>query len=169
MYTFLIVILILLSFLLYLGFRALFENKPDRSNAYAIKFALNRVIKRNRLSISEIDILGNNAIALDRRNNKIILVQHRNNVTWEKCLSLAKLESCKISHEMDPITGGTQEVVMDLNLSGNGELVYFTFYDKSRDSLHELPRRIRKANYWKNKIQHHMSRVKSGHRLEYEL
>ena len=169
MYTFLIVILILLSFLLYLGFRALFENKHDRKNAFAVKFALDGLIRRNRLSISEIDTLGNKVIALDRKNNKLILVEHRNNVTWEKCLSLGQLESCKIKKEMDPLTGCAQIVIMELNFNSIEEPIYFTFYDKSSDRIHELRPRIRKANYWKNKIQHHMNRVKSGHRLEYVL
>ena len=169
MYTFLIVMLLLLSFLLYLGFKALFENKHDRRNALAIKVALERVIRRKRLLISEIDTLGNKVIALDRKNNQIILVEHRNNVTWEKCLSLGELESCNINKEMDQLTGCAQKVVMELNFNSNEELIYFTFYDKSNDSIHELPSRLRKENYWKNKIQHHLNSVKAGYRLEYVL
>ena len=169
MYTFLIVMLLLLSFLLYLGFKAVFENKLDRRNSLAIKVALDRVLKRNRLSISEIDTLGNKVIALDRKHNKIILVEHRNNVTWEKCLSLGELESCNINKEMDQITGCAQKVVMELNFNSSEDLVYFTFYDKSNDSIHELPSRIRKANYWKNKIQHHSNSVKEDYELEYVL
>lgn len=161
--------LLLLSVLLYLGFRALFENKHDRRNALALKVALDRVIRRNRLLISEIDTFGNKVIALDRNNNKIILVEHRNNVTWEKCLSLGKLKSCNISKETDHLTGCTQKVVMEFNFINSGELVYFTFYDKSNASVHELPSRIRKANYWKNKIQHHLNSVRAGNRLHYTL
>lgn len=167
MYTFLIVMLIILSLLLYLGFRALFENKHNPRNAFTIKVALDRVIRRNRLSISEIDPLGNKVIALDRKNNKIIRIEHRNNVTWEKCLSPGEVKSCKINKEMDPITGCTQKVVMELNFNSNEELVYFTFYDKSSDSIHELPPRIRKANNWKNKIWHRMISVKTCQRFEY--
>jgi len=160
MYTFLIVLLLLLSFLIYLGFKAVFENKHDRRNALALKVALNRVIRRNRLLISEIDTFGNKVIALDGKNNKIILVEHRNNVTWEKCLSLGELESCNISKEMDQLTGCSQKVVIELNFSSNRELVHFIFYDESNDNISELPSRMRKANYWKSKIQHHLNIVK---------
>jgi len=167
MYTFLIVLLVLLSFLLHLGFKALFENKHDRRNALALRVALDRVISRNRLLISEIDAYKNRVIALDRKNNKIILVQHKNNVTWEKCFSLREIEACNISRETDHLTGRTQKVVIEFNFSNNGELVYFTFYDESHDNKHELPSRIKKATYWKSKIQHHLNSVKPGHKLEY--
>jgi len=169
MYTFLIVLLILLCLLIHLGFKALFENKHDRRNALTLKVALDRVIRRNRLLISEIDAYKNRVIALDRKNNKITLVQHRNNVTWEKCFSLRELESCNIIRETDHLTCCTQKVVMEFNFSKNGEPVYFIFYEKSDDSVHELPSRIRKASYWKNKIQHPLNSVKAGYRLEYVL
>lgn len=169
MYTFLIVLFVLLSFLLHLGFKALFENKHDRRNALALKVALDRVIRRNRLLISEIDAFRNKIIALDRKNNKLILVEHRNNVTWEKCLSLGELGSFTILKEMDQLTGCTQKVFIELNFNSNEELVHFIFYDESNDHIHELPTRVRKANYWKSKIQHHLNSVKAGHRLEYTL
>lgn len=162
-------LLLLLSFLLYLGFKAMFENKHDRRNARELKVALNRVIRRNRLVISEIDAFTNKVIAIDRKNDKLVLVEHRNNVIWEKCFSLGELKSCNISKETDHLTGCTQKVVMEFNFINSRELAYFTFYDKSNASVHELPSRIRKANYWKNKIQHHLNSVRAGNRLEYTL
>jgi hypothetical protein len=159
--------LLLFSFILYLGLKALFENKHDQKNALALKVALDRVIKRNRLLISEIDIFGNKVIALDRKNSKIILVEHRNNVTWEKCFSLRELESFNITKNTHPLTGCIQKVVVELNFSNNRDLVYFTFYDDSNDRIQELPSRIKKATYWKRKIQHHLKSLTSGQRLKY--
>ena len=167
MYTFLIVLMLLLPIPLYLGFKALFASKHDRRNALALKVALDRVIRRNRLLISEIDTFKNKAIALDRRNNKLILVEHRNNVTWEKCLSLGELGSFTIIKEMDQLTGCTQKVVIELNFNSNEELVYFTFYDESNDNIHELPSLVRKATDWKDKIYQHLNSLTPGHRLEY--
>jgi len=167
MQTFLILLLLLLSFILYLEFRALLQNKLDRKNALALKLALDRVITRNRLVISEIDTFKNKVIALDRKNNKIILVEYRNNVTWEKCFSMGELESCNISTKTDPLTGCMQKVTVDFNFSNNKGLVYFAFYDERNDHIQELPSRINKATYWKSKIQHHLNRVKPGQGLEY--
>ena len=96
MYALLIVIVLLLSFLLYSGIKALFENKNDRRNAFVIKEALDRVIRRNMLLISEIDTLGNKVIALDRKTKKIILVENRNNVTWKNVFHWARWKSCII-------------------------------------------------------------------------
>ncbi len=167
MYTFLIVLMLLLPIPLYFGFKALFENKHNRRNALALKVALDRVIRRNKLSISEIDTFRNRIIALDRKNNKLILAEHRNSVTWEKCLFLGELGSFTIIKEMDQLTGCIQKIVIEFNF--NNDLVHFTFYDSSNDHIRELPTRVRKATYWKNKIQHQLNNVKASHRLEYVL
>ena len=169
MYIILIILLLLLPIPIYLGFKALFKKKHDRRNALTLKVALDRVIKRYRLSISEIDTFGNRVIALDRKNNKLIMVELRNNVTWEKCLSLVELTSFTIIKELDQLTGCTQKVVIKLNFNHSEELEYFTFYDESNDNIHELPTRVRKAIYWKNKIQYHLNNKHTKHRLEYVL
>lgn len=167
MYTFLIVLMILLPIILYLGLKNLFENKQNRKNSLAIKSALDRLISRNRLTISEIDTFRNKIIALDRKNNKLILVEHRNNVTWEKCLSLGELAFFPITKKVDQLTGCIQEIVIEFNFNSNEEIIDFTFYDASSDNTNELPARVRKATYWKNKIRHHLNSVKAKHTLEY--
>ena len=64
------------------------------------------------------------------------MVELRNNVTWEKCLSLVELTSFTIIKELDQLTGCTQKVVIKLNFNHSEELEYFTFYDESNDNIH---------------------------------
>jgi hypothetical protein len=167
MYTFLIVLILLLPIPLYIGFKAFFDSRHNRRNALILKRALDRVIKRNRLSISEIDSFGNKAIALDLKKNKLILVEHRNNVTWETCLSLGELSSFEILKKMDQLTGCTQKIVIEFNFNSKEDLVHFTFYDASNDNIHELPSRVKKATCWKKMIQHQLNGVKASRRPEY--
>ena len=146
----------------------IFENEDERIDNVRIRAALDRVISRHKLSISEIDSFKNTTIALDRRNKKVVLIIHRNDVVSENCLSLDEVHSCRVKKEVDQLTGCTKKVILQLNFNA-GEIVHFTFYDETRDKIHELLSRFRNATYWQSKLQRYLNNLEANYPFEYAL
>ena len=163
---FLVLLILLLLFLLYLRFRLISKNKDERSTYFRIKAAVDRVVSRHKLSISEIDFFKNTVIGLDRRNKKLVLIIHKNNVVSENCLRLDEVSSCRVSKEANQLSGCTKNVTLQLNLR-DGEIVRFTFFDETRDKRHELHSRFKKAVYWQSNIQLHLNNIKAKYQFEY--
>lgn len=168
MQTIFIALILLLLFFLYLAFRKKFVNKDDDGSYLVLKTSLDRVISRYRLLISEIHFLKNEIIALDSRNNKVVSILERKNVVAERCFSLSEVRSCRMIMETDQSTGYIRRVVLQLILRG-GEVNGFNFFDEVRDSRQELPFQIRKAKYWKSKIQLHLNSLKQDSKFEHVL
>ena len=168
MQTIFIVSVLLLLFLLYLAFRKKPVNKDCDGSYVFLKSSLDRVISRCRLLISEMDFLKNEIIALDSRNKKVVSILERKNVVAERCFSLAEVQSCRMITETDQSMGYIRRVVLQLILRG-GEVIGFNFFDEVRDRRQELPSQVRKAKYWKSKIQLHLNSLKQDSKFEYVL
>jgi hypothetical protein len=169
MYTFLIILLLLLPIPLYWAFKAMFKKEKDQKSSSAFKAALLHILKKHGLSISGVSVFSNKIIGLDHRNNKLIWIDYRNNDILEHCVLFRNIRFCTILKETDLLTGCTRKVVIRISFHNGDDPAYFTFYDESIDPVHELPARVRKANHWKNKIQLHLNSIKAGPVLEYVL
>lgn len=168
MQTIVIVSVLLLLFLLYLAFRKKLVNKNCDGGYLFLKTSLDRVISRYRLLISEIEFLKNEIIALDSRNNKVVSILERKDVVSERCFPLSEVRSCRMITEPDQLTGYIRRVVLELILHG-GEVIGFNFFDDVRDNIKELPSQVKKAKYWKSKIQLHLNSLKQDPKYEYVL
>ena len=166
MQTIFIVSVLLLLFLLYLAFRKRFVN--GGGSYLFLKTSLDRVISRYRLLISEMDFLKNEIIALDSRNKKVVSILERKNVVAERCFSLSEVRSCRMITETHQSMGYIRRVVLQLILRG-GEVIGINFFDEVRDSRQELPSQVKKAKYWKSKIQLHLNSLKQDSKFEYVL
>ena len=168
MQTVFIALILLLLFILYLGFRRKFETTDDPKNYFALQLSLDRVISRYKLAISEIGFFKNAIIGLDSGNNKLVSILQKRNVISERCFPLSELGSCRVIRDTDQLTGYVKRIELELILRC-GEIIGFIFFDEQRDNIHELPSRIRKAKYWKSKIQLRLNSLKQGHKFEYVL
>jgi hypothetical protein len=168
MHTLLIILLLLLPIVLYWVFKLLFKTEQHRKNTFAVKAALHKMIKSHGLSIPDIFILGNKLIGLDRKTNKIICIDQENNSLQKKLFLLKEIQFCRIVKEVDSLTGCTRKVDLEITFHTGEEPAYFTFYEEATDPVYELPSRIRKANYWKSKIQVQLNGIKPP-MLEYVL
>ena len=165
MYIFLIAVLLLLPVSLYWIYKSTFKTK----NPFSSKASLYYMLKKNGLSISDIAVLSNMTIGIDHKINKIIWLAHGNHAIRENSLSVREIQLCKIIKETDPLTGCTTKVVMEITFHTGKEPVYISFFDESIDPVYKLPSRIRKAGYWKSKIQLQLNSIKAGLMLEYVL
>jgi hypothetical protein len=168
MQTIFLASILLLLFALFLAFKKKVVTKGNGTTHLFLKTSLDRVISRHRLLISEIDFLKNELIALDSRNNKVVSIIERKNVVSERVFSLSEVRSCRVITETDQLTGYIRRVVLELMLRG-GETIGFNFFDEVRDGIEELPSQVKKAKYWKRKIQLHLNSLKQEIQYEYVL
>ncbi len=161
-------LIMLAIFLSYVVVRKRLFTKENGGTYLFLKASLDRVISRYRLLISEIDFLKNEIIALDSKNNKVVLILGQKGVVSEKCFALSEVQSCRLVVERNQLTSDINRVVLKLVLYG-GEVTEFIFYDEARDSIQELPSRHRKARYWKSRIQLYVNSLKQEPKFEYVL
>lgn len=138
MYIFLMILLLLMPIPIYLGFRSLFGDKHRQKVYLTLKEAFKRLIKRHRLSITEVNIFGNSLIAMDRKMNKLVLVVYKNGITWEKCINLHEMIFCKIVKTANKAAGCIQKVNLELSFHKDG-IITFAFFDEEVDDLRDLP------------------------------
>jgi len=149
--------IVLMAILFYIGFMLLFEDKHRSKESVAVDNAFKRVIKRHRLSISDVDVVGSSIIALDKKTGKLVLVVYKNGVTWEKCFSLNQLLFCQIVNVQDKISLCIKSIKLELTFSNDSRVISFVFFDEKTDNLSDLPSRVKKSKYWKRKIQYQIS------------
>jgi len=78
MYTFLIVLLLVLPWPLYWWFMSIFKSTKKNRINIVINNALARIVRKNRLTINEMDLFDNKVIGLDQNKYKLILIEYGN-------------------------------------------------------------------------------------------
>lgn len=156
MNMFLIVLILLMVIALYLGYRSVVEYKHPKKVYRIVKDTFTGLIKRNKLSIAEINLFGNRLIAIDNKLKKLVLIHYKQGVAWEKCLNLHKMIFCRIVKNTHKVSGNIQKLNIELTFR-NGSVVVFPFFDKRVDVIGDLPARIKRAQYWKGKIQYQIN------------
>jgi hypothetical protein len=154
----LLALLLLIPIPIYVAFKSLSKDRRNKKKILAIKDAYKRVTNRHLLSISEVNKFGNRLIAIDRNSGKLVLIVYKNGITWEKCLNLDEMVFCQIAKGTSEETGCIQRVNLELTFRRDG-FVNFLFFDEEVDDFRDLPARIKKAQYWKKKIQYQLSRL----------
>lgn len=157
MYVVLVILVLLAPIPIYIAFKSLFENKRNLKAKRAVKDAYKRVIKRYALSISQVNKFGNRLIAIDRKIGKLVLVVYKQGITWEKCFNLDEIIFCQIVKTTNKLSGCIENVSMELTFRNNHGIINFPFFDETLDDMRDLPYRLKKAQYWKRKIQFHLS------------
>jgi hypothetical protein len=157
MYIILVALLLMMPIPLYFGFKSLFKVRDNQKAFLAIKDAYKRVKKRYRLSISEAHRFGNRLIAIDRNSGRLVLIVYKNGITWEKCLNLDEIIFCRIVKDSNNRSGSIQMVRLELTLANNQGSINFSFFDEQTDDFRDLPNNLKRAKYWKKKIQYHLS------------
>ena len=153
-----VIIILLLPIPLYAGFMSLFADRHRQKIQTKLKDGFKRLITRHRLSIGEVNIFGNNLISMDRKMNKMVLVVYKNGITWEKCIDLQEILSCQVVKIINRINSSIQRVNLDV-IFHKEETISFSFFDEDADDRHDLPSRIKKADYWKRKIRSRIGNV----------
>jgi hypothetical protein len=78
------------------GIRQIINERRRKKKQRELKVTYNRIVLQNKLSIEHSEIIGNRAIGLDRKNKKLLVIDHNNTSRKEMCIPLIAISSTKI-------------------------------------------------------------------------
>ena len=128
-----------------------------------------RLVMHNKLSIEETLVFNNRVIGFDRRNKKLLLIDHNQASRQEECVALEQLESCELVQVKDKTKRNTTRFFLELNYKRDKGTLKFIFFDEAKDKVTEKPSLIKRAEYWKRKINLYKNRDNTFHTFEYVI
>jgi hypothetical protein len=149
--------------------RIFYKEGLERKKQLNLARSYDRLVLKNKLSIEETHVTGSRIIGLDRKNKKLLLINHSSAVKQEECVALEQLDSCTMVRESDEVTACTTRLVLELKLKRNKGRLKFVFFDESEDKIMEKPSLVKRAEYWKRKIDRCGSAGKVGPGFEFVL
>ena len=161
---------LILAGLLFLGIPAYYiiriflKEKRQKKKQRQLGLAYDRLVKQVKFSVEHSELLNGKLIALDRKNKKLLLIDHNQTEKQEECLSLLGVESCKLI-EVKSADACIKKIFLELKYKWNNKITLFCFYDDSYDLITELPALARRAKFWKHRINLH----KYPGRVHFEL
>ena len=162
MYIILIILVLLVPIPLYVFIQSLYGKEKNKHGNTAVQRCFKEVIKRQNLTISEVNKFVNRLIAIDRLTGRLVIVVHRDGVTWQKCIGFEEIRGCEIISVTDPETNYIQKVTMELSLCNSQQNISFAFFDDKIEDVRDLSRRTKQAGYWQKKIQYYLY-TQAGH------
>lgn len=142
------------------------KEQKKKKTWLALAKAYERLLWDNKLTVEHSEILNEKVIALDRRNKKLILIDHNRLQPMELCISLGDVVATRIVETRDEM----QECIKSINLelqSRSGHAVQFCFYNVQQDDLFSLKPLKRKALQWKTRIDVHRNSGNVNMQMEY--
>ena len=143
------------------------ERRHKREHSDIVK-AYDRLTKEFKLAVEYSESINGRYIALDRRNKKLLIIDHCGDQKEELCVPLSEIGDSKIIRETD----GPQlikKILFEFRNKRNNQPVRFCFYNGNVDLPGELPSLSRKAIYWKTKVDIHRRAGSVGLDAEYVL
>jgi hypothetical protein len=131
--------------------------------------AYDRLVRQAKLSIEHAEMLEGKLVALDRKNKKLLLIDHNQVPRQEDCISLLGIESCRVIEVKKNPDAHTRKVILELKHKWIERITRFSFYDESSDAVTELPLLVRRAKSWKHRLDLHKYPGSVGLELEYVL
>ena len=146
----------------------LYPKIRKRKRHLTLARAFERYLKTHKLSIEETDYFDNKAIGLDKKNKRLLLIDHSSRIKEAYCICLQKLHICEVKKIKDPASQSVSKIVMEF-LDRDNKLHAFTFYDRTYNKRHEKPLLSTRAEYWKERINRHKSNGDKYANMEYVL
>jgi hypothetical protein len=161
--------LLVLGIPAYYLIRIILKEKTQNKKQRQLGLAYDRLIKKGKFSVEHSELLNGKLIALDRKNKKLLIIDHNQIEKQEECLSLLGVESCKIIEVKHAADACIKKIFIELNYKQNNKITRFYFFDDSYDLITELPTLARKAKFWKHRINLHKYPGRVNLELEYVL
>lgn len=146
----LIIMFFMLGLPAFYGIRLMRKEKHRKKKQLDLARAYDRLVLRNKLSIEHSEVLGDSILALDRRNNKLLLVDHSKTGRQEVCIPLTAIAAVKIIKERNA-GGHIKKIWLQLKNS-NGNIYRVCFFDETSDPVFGLLRFSRRALHWADRI-----------------
>jgi hypothetical protein len=153
----------------YFLIRIFIKEERQKKQRRQLGLAYDRLVKQVKFFIEHSELLNGKIITLDRKNKKLLLIDHNQTEKQEECLSLLGVETCKIIEVKDEADGCISKIFLELNHKRSNKITRFSFYDDSYDLITELPALARKARSWKHRINLHKYPGRVNFELEYVL
>src|ERR1051325_7318792 len=94
--------LILFGLMAYYGIRQVRHEKQKKKRRLALADAYYRLISQHRIVVDHYEIIGNRFVVLDRKNKKLIVIDHNETGKQEMCISLLAVSETRIIEEKNP-------------------------------------------------------------------
>lgn len=130
------------------------KQKRRKKKIQSLTSACQRLVKEGRLAIEYSEYIGYRFIGMDRRNRKLLLIDHSNEHRQELCIPLLQIGDSRVVTEEDGSTG-LKAVFLELKNKWNNKILRFCFYDRKEDSEWLLPSLCKKAIYWKTRVDNY--------------
>ena len=169
MNTLSVIIFFLLLPVLIIGFLSILEKKRGKQVKRTLEKAISQLVNENNLGMLEIDFFRHKAIGIDRQSMKLVFVDFRNKTTDKFCIDLETLFFCRVVKTWDEFSDRVKKIFIELRRKNSNEVSKLTFYDRDFDNRYAKASLIRRAEYWKNKINCYRASVKFNFQFEYVL
>jgi hypothetical protein len=150
-----IIFAVLFSIGLVIMIPGIIKTTKKRRKQLALAQSYDRLVLKNKLSVEETLVFNNRVIGLDRKNRKLLLIDHNKNVMQEQCVALDQLESGQLVRLKDEAKKCTIGLFLELKYKSKDGSLRFMFFDETKDNIVEKPGLVKKAQYWKRKIDMH--------------
>lgn len=116
--------------------------------------AYDRLASEFKLAVEYSEFINYRYIGLDRRNKKLIIINHCSDQKEELCVPLSEIGDSKVIRETDN-SQLIKKILLEIRNKRNNQPVRFCFYNRNVDHPVELPSLSRKAIHWKTKVDIH--------------
>lgn len=144
----------LISILSIIIIRKIVKERRHKRRHSGIAEAYDRLTKEFKLAVEYSEFINYRYIGLDRRNKKLIIIDHCGNQKEELCVPLSEIGDSKIIRETDE-SQYIKTILLEFRNKRNNQPVRFCFYNRKVDPLVKLPSLSRKAIHWKTKVDIH--------------
>ncbi|MFL5788980.1 MAG: hypothetical protein ACJ748_13055 [Flavisolibacter sp.] len=136
--------------------KKILEKRKIRKKELGIVNTYDRLVREYKLIIEQYDTINHKLIGLDRKNKKLLIIDHSDNNRQEVCVPLLQISNCKIVQVRNEAERCIKSIYLELlNKRNPTDKVRLSFYDEEQDKLRELPALARKALHWKNTVDVH--------------
>lgn len=163
-----LIVSILTALLAVVGIKAFLREKKHKRKQLRVADACDRLIRQFKLAIEYSEFLCCRYIGLDRKNKKLILIDHCGGEIQEHCVSLNEIGESRIIFRRDELHN-TKMILLELWSKRNDKRIHFCFYNRDFDPVVELPFLSRKAVHWKTKVDIHKHSGSVSFEAEYVL
>lgn len=151
------------------GAKELIRERRRRRSLRVLRNAYDRLVREHKLSVEQSELFNRKVIGLDRRNKKLLLVDHTNSGTQEVCIHLPEIAGCTIKQLRDDYAKAVKKIMLELHHKRSDKQLSLCFYDAAHDHITEMPFLLRKAKYWKHRIDLHKHSGNVHSEFEYVL
>ena len=145
------------------------KKRSEGKRQMRVSLAYYRMVKKAKLAVENSELLKGRVIGLDRKNKKLLLIDHNKLKKQEQCIALTEIASCEVHEVKDQSNNSIKEIYLEFKPKTNNKHYRFCFFDESKDTKTDLPFLKKQALSWKNRIDVHKYPSTVNRAFEYVL